>query len=94
MGLNYPSDDAGDEGGVGRKPGSVEGHHSSGCRVATTFKQPTREQRGPRITFPYLVLLQAGFTKSVECCHRRGALLPHPFTLAYRRDDLANSALI
>jgi len=25
----------------------------------------------------YLVLLQTGF----ECCHQRGALLPHPFTL-------------
>ena len=49
--------------GVGRKPGSVEGHHSSGRRVATAFKQPTREQRGPRMTFPYLVLFQAGFTK-------------------------------
>ncbi len=26
------------------------------------LKQPTREQRGPRIMFPYLVLLRVGFT--------------------------------
>ena len=26
------------------------------------LKRPTREQRGPRIMFPYLVLLRVGFT--------------------------------
>ncbi len=44
------------------KPGSVESNHSSGIRVATDLKQPTREQRGPRLWFPYLALLRVGFT--------------------------------
>jgi len=30
---------------------------------------------------PYLVLLRVGFSIAAECCHRRGALLPHHFTL-------------
>jgi len=44
------------------KPGSVEGNHSSGLHVTMHLKQPTREQRGPRIMSPYLVLLRVGFT--------------------------------
>ena len=44
------------------KPGSVVDNHSSGWHVAMHLKQPTREQRGPRIMFPYLVLLRVGFT--------------------------------
>ncbi len=52
------------------KPGSVEGNHSSGVHVTMHLKQPTREQRGPRIMFPYLVLLRVGFTmpQTVTCC--------------------------
>ncbi len=33
------------------------------------LKQPTREQRGPRIMFPYLVLLRAGFTMPLMVTH-------------------------
>ena len=47
------------------KPGSVVDSHSSGVHVAMYLERPTRELRGPRIAkrwFPYLVLLQAGFT--------------------------------
>ena len=43
------------------KPGSVVGNHSSGRRVATPLKQPTRKQREPRLMLPYLVLLRMGF---------------------------------
>ena len=45
------------------KPGSVENSHSSGQRVATQLKQPTRELMRAASMFPYLVLLQVGFTK-------------------------------
>ena len=44
------------------KPGSVEGSHSSGTRVAARLVRPTRERRGPRLSLPYLVLLRVGFT--------------------------------
>jgi len=43
------------------KPGSVEDSHSSGTQVTLSLKQPTRDQRGPRHTIPYLVLLRVGF---------------------------------
>ena len=43
------------------KPGSVVGNHSSRRPVASTLKQPTRKQREPRHTLPYLALLQMGF---------------------------------
>ena len=49
------------------KPGSVEGNHPSGTRVAARLKRPTRKLlraagtgREARV-FPYLVLLQVGF---------------------------------
>ncbi len=48
------------------KPGSVEGNHSSGMRVAAHLKQPTRKRAraarcGFRRVLPYLALLPAGF---------------------------------
>ena len=48
------------------KPGSVEGNHSSGMRVAAHLKRPTRKRAraarcGFHRVFPYLVLLPAGF---------------------------------
>ena len=46
--------------GVGRKPGSVEGHHSSGRCVTTTLKRPTRGQCGPH------------HRPSIRSCSRRG----------------------
>ncbi len=63
------------------KPGSVEDNHSSRVSVTTDLKRPTRTQRGPRLMGSYLVLLRVGFTIAVECCHPRGALLPHHFNL-------------
>ena len=36
---------------------------------------------GHALMGPYLVLLRVGFTIAVECCHPRGALLPHHFNL-------------
>lgn len=44
------------------KPGSVVNSHSSGQRVATRLKQPTRELMRTTSMFPYLVLLRVGFT--------------------------------
>jgi hypothetical protein len=63
--------------GAGRKPGSVEGNHSSGTAVTGRLEQPTRESARDRrrtkhcnspvgglrfALLPYLVLLRAGFT--------------------------------
>ena len=63
------------------KPGSVEDDHSSGMCVATHLKQPTREQRGPRLMFPYLVLLRVGFTLPHLLPNARCALTApfHPY---------------
>ena len=36
---------------------------------------------GHALVGPYLVLLRVGFSIAVECCHLRGALLPHHFNL-------------
>ena len=44
------------------KPGSVESNHSSGTAVTNGLKRPTRERPRARHMFPYLVLLQVGFT--------------------------------
>ncbi len=64
------------------KPGSVVDSHSSGIRVAANLKQPTREHRGPRHRSPIWPCSERGLP-----CHTgypmRGALLPHPFTLAW-----------
>jgi hypothetical protein len=57
------------------KPGSVENNHSSGTCVATSLKRPTR------MLVPLFGLAPSGVYRAVECYHRRGALLPHPFTL-------------
>jgi hypothetical protein len=45
--------------------------------------QPTREQRGPRHTFPYLVLLRVGFTMPLLLPATRCALTApfHPYLL-------------
>jgi len=57
------------KGGAGHKPGSVPalragGDHSSGTPVTRGLAQPTRELRaGHPQALPYLVLLQAGFSK-------------------------------
>jgi len=48
------------------------------------LKQPTREQRGPRIMFPYLVLLRVGFTmpQTVTRCAVRSYRTISPLPVA------------
>ena len=67
------------------KPGSVEDDHSSGIAVTGELKRPTRKHAGTRAatcvaTFLF-GLAPGGVCRAAMCCHRRGALLPHPFTL-------------
>ena len=63
------------------KPGSVEDSHSSRAYVAVRLKRPTREQRGPRLMLPYLVLLRVGFTLPPALPQARCALTApfHPY---------------
>jgi hypothetical protein len=71
------------------KPGSVEDNHSSAIRVAAYLQRPTREhvwatRAAPSEDVPpapLFGLAPGGVCRATECCHRRGALLPHPFTL-------------
>jgi hypothetical protein len=68
------------------KPGSVLNSHSSGTRVTACLKRPTRKRAGLalwhlRATTSLFGLAPGGVCHAVECCHRRGALLPHRFTL-------------
>ena len=68
------------------KPGSVEDGHSSGIAVTGDLKRPTRKHGGtpaaPRGATSLFGLAPGGVCRAAECCHRRGALLPHRFTLA------------
>ena len=72
------------------KPGSVAGSHSSGAYVTARLLRPTRERlraagcgsgcdTAPRA--PLFGLAPGGVYRAAACCHRRGALLPHLFTL-------------
>ena len=68
------------------KPGSVSVNcdsHSSRMFVAEHLKQPTREQCGPHLMFPYLVLLRVGFTLPCLLPDTRCALTApfHPYQL-------------
>ena len=71
------------------KPGSVVDSHSSGMYVAIHLKRPTRKQCGPHHMFPYLVLLQVGFTMPLLLPATRCALTApfHPYRII--RDDQA-----
>ena len=65
------------------KPGSVASNHSSRAIVADCLLRPTRSRRGPRHRLPIWPCSRR------EClagpvARTRGALLPHPFTLADR----------
>ena len=77
------------------KPGSVESNHSSRTCVTTGLEQPTRKrvqipletrppssiEEGRRSPASLFGLAPGGVYRATECYHRRGALLPHPFTL-------------
>jgi len=67
------------------KPGSVENSHSSGIAVTGDLKRPTRKHGGtPAATCVATFLFglaPGGVCHAAMCCHRRGALLPHRFTL-------------
>jgi len=76
------------------KPGSVGDNHSSGMRVATHLKRPTRKHmwatcaaqiRGLGPLASLFGLAPGGVCHATECYHRRGALLPHHFTLTWPR---------
>gem|GEM_PF-5738021 len=62
------------------KPGSVVDSHSSGTPVTGRLERPTREQRGPRQCSPIWSCSGWGLPCH-RCYQRRGALLPHLFTL-------------
>jgi hypothetical protein len=78
------------------KPGFVEGNHSSGVRVTAHLKRPTRKPmwatcaarvRGHEPRASLFGLAPGGVCRATECYHRRGALLPHPFTLTGNRRE-------
>ena len=55
----------------------------------SSLKQPTRKRRGPRHSFP--IWSCSGWGLPCHFCYqKRGALLPHPFTLT-SRDQLINN---
>ena len=79
------------------KPGSVESNHSSRTPVTRGLKRPTRKRARIDAAFTHLAAHKAaslfglaprGVYLAVECCHRRGALLPHRFTLTGPVKDL------
>ena len=83
------------------KPGSVESNHSSRTPVTRGLKRPTRKRARIDAAFTHLAAHKAaslfglaprGVYLAVECCHRRGALLPHRFTLT-GHDPLPGSDL-
>jgi len=69
------------------KPGSVKDSHSSGAYVAMRLKQPTREPCGSHVGTspcpPIWSCSEWGFPCRFRC-RKRGALLPHHFTLTFR----------
>ena len=65
------------------KPGSVEGNHSSGIASPApqaTYPEAARGHTLQRGDFPIWPCSRWGLPCR-RCCHRRGALLPHLFTL-------------
>jgi hypothetical protein len=67
------------------KPGSVENGHSSGTPVTRHLKRPTRGPRGPRVAAkaacPPIWSCSGWGLPCRRRYRRRGALLPHHFTL-------------
>ena len=77
------------------KPGSVVNSHSSRACVAAHLKRPTREQRGPRLMLPYLVLLRVGFALPPALPQARCALTApfHPYRRRCRLGGIFSVAL-
>ena len=71
------------------KPGSVEDDHSSGAPVTGCLMRPTRRHLRaagcPRACLPIWSCSRGGLPCRLRY-RRRGALLPHPFTLTCRRN--------
>jgi len=63
------------------KPGSVVRSHSSGTCVTACLMRPTRGLCGPHVVLLF-GLAPDGVYRAANRCRTRGALLPHPFTLA------------
>jgi hypothetical protein len=68
------------------KPGSVLDSHSSGVRVAAQLKRPTRKPMWATCSSDYAARFPIWSCSRWGlpcrwCCHPRGALLPHHFTL-------------
>jgi len=66
------------------KPGSVVDNHSSGTDVTISLKQPTQEQYGSHMSASRRSSIWSCSRWGLPChfCYqKRGALLPHPFTL-------------
>jgi hypothetical protein len=83
---------AGNKGEPADKPGSVEGSHSSRAHVAMRLERPTRgparaTRCGPKTACPPIWSCSEWGLPCRRCCHRRGALLPHHFTLTAPSDD-------
>ena len=87
----------------GREPrGSRRDGHSSGTPVAGRLEQPTRATRPadwPRgaLQAPRIAPIRSCSRRGLPCrrrCRRRGALLPHPFTLAGLGLSLAAGGLL
>ncbi len=81
------------------KPGSVEGNHSSGTRVAASLERPTRKRgrdtAAPvRALLPYLALLQVGFAvpSSVATDAVRSYRTVSPLPFRARRHGLGRFA--
>jgi len=68
---------------------------SSGMGAAAHLKQPTREQCGPHLMFPYLVLLQVGFTLPQLLPVARCALTApfHPYPSPSKYGGILSAAL-
>jgi len=62
------------------KPGSVVSNHSSG-RMSPYASSNLPGDNAGHINAPLFGLAPSGVYLAAVCCHRRGALLPHLFTL-------------
>ena len=80
------------------KPGSVEDSHSSGTHVAIRLERPTRgharaARRSPWAARPPIWSCSGWGLPCRRRCRRRGALLPHHFTLTIRVPTVAGTRI-